>query len=128
MIIELSSVLVNDQKKAFKFYTEVLGFKKKIDLPMGEHRWMTVTSPDGHSDVELLLEPIAFGPAETYQKEVYNATIPATAFRVADLHAEIERLRALNVKIETEPMQLEGLKLAVIDDTCGNLIQLYEKI
>ena len=127
MQIILTSVMVNDQSKALSFYTEVLGFVKKRDIPMGEYKWLTVVSP-GHEDgVELLLEPMGFAPAKTFQKELFNAGIPATVFGVEDIQKEYVRLVALGVAFKTKPMQAGPVWIAVFEDTCGNLIQMVQK-
>jgi predicted enzyme related to lactoylglutathione lyase len=127
MKIKLTSVLVEDQANALEFYTNVLGFEKKQDIPMGEYRWLTVVSPDGLDDVELLLEPMGFPPARTYQKALYEAGIPLTAFAVDDVHVECERLKSFGVSFTTEPEKSGETTLAVFDDTCGNLIQIFEE-
>lgn len=126
MKIRLTSVLVNDQTSALDFYTNVLGFDKKQDIPMGEYRWLTVVSPEGPDDVELVLEPLGFPPAVTYQKALYEAGIPLTAFAVADVEIEYERLKSFGVAFKGEPQESGGTKVAVFDDTCGNLIQIFE--
>ena len=94
MQITLSSIMVDDQDKALRFYTDVLGFEKMADIPMGEFRWLTVTSPEGAKGVELVLEPMGFPPARTYQKALYDAGIPLTAFLTKDIQAEYKRLQA----------------------------------
>src|SRR5215813_5145285 len=127
MKIKLTSVLVDDQDKALKFYTEVLGFVKKHDIPMGEARWLTVVSPEGPGDVELLLEPMGFPPARTYQKALFEAGIPYTSFAVDDIQKEYERLEKLGVVFRTKPTKMGPVTVAVIEDTCGNLIQLTQK-
>jgi predicted enzyme related to lactoylglutathione lyase len=124
--IRLTSVLVEDQTSALEFYTNVLGFEKKQDIPMGEHRWLTVTSPEGPDDVELLLEPMGFPPARTYQKALYDAGIPLTAFAVADVSIEYERLKSFGVTFTGEPKESGETTVAVFDDTCGNLIQIFQ--
>jgi len=126
MKIKLTSILVDDQEKALKFYTEVLGFVKKTELPMGEHRWLTVGSKDDEGGVELLLEPMAFPPAQEYQKALKEAGIPYTAFYVDDMEEEYKRLSSLGVEFILEPSDAGAAKIAVIDDTCGNNIQLVE--
>ena len=126
MQIKLSSVLVDDQDKALAFYTDVLGFRKKQDIPMGEFRWLTVVSPDAPDEVELLLEPTGFAPARTYQSALFQARIPLTAFAVGDVRAEYERLSELNVNFQTAPMDAGPTTIAVFEDTCGNLIQMYQ--
>jgi predicted enzyme related to lactoylglutathione lyase len=126
MKISLSSVMVNDQGAALAFYTEVLGFKKKQDIPMGDDRWLTVVSPEGPDDVELLLEPMGFPPAKTYQKALFDAGIPLTAFAVPDVQSEYERLLKRGVVFTTGPMDVGTTIIAVFEDTCGNLIQIYQ--
>ena len=126
MKIKLNSVIVDDQDKALKFYTDVLGFIKKNDLPAGEFKWLTVVSPQGPDDIELLLEPNSNPAAKTYQKAIFEQGIPLTAFAVDDIHYEYERLKKLNVVFHTEPTRIGEATIAVFDDTCGNLIQLYQ--
>jgi len=126
MHINLSSVMVDDQEKALKFYTEVLGFVKKADIPIGEYRWLTVTSPDGPDGIELVLEPIGFPPARDYQKALYNAGIPITAFISDDIHAEYKRLTAHGVKFSSEPQAMGAIISVLFEDTCGNLINLVQ--
>ena len=128
MKIQLSGVMVDDQDKALKFYTEVLGFKKKNDIPLGGPRWLTVVSADGPDDVELLLEPMGFEPAKVYQKALYEAGIPLTAFNVDDVDSQFERLKKLGVSFRTEPTDAGGARIAIFDDTCGNWIQIYQVI
>jgi catechol 2,3-dioxygenase-like lactoylglutathione lyase family enzyme len=123
--IKITSVLVNDQEKALQFYTEILGFLKQNDITMGEQRWLTVVSPASDS-IELLLEPTDFAPARAYQKKLYEAGIPLTAFAVEDVHAEYERLCRHNVIFETPPTEGGPVTVAVFEDTCGNLIQIYQ--
>lgn len=126
MKINLTSVMVDDQEKALRFYTEVLGFVKKNDIPMGELRWLTVVSPEGPDDVELLLEPMGFPPARTYQAALFQAGIPATSFAVDDLRKEYERMTGLGVAFKSEPTQAGPVTVAVFEDTCGNLIQMHQ--
>ena len=126
MKIELSSVMVNDQEKALWFYTEVLGFVKKKDIPMGAARWLTVASPEGPEGVELLLEPNEFPPAKVFQKSLFDAGIPATAFAVDDIQSEYDRLMALGVVFRSAPTKAGPATVAAFDDTCGNVIQLYD--
>jgi len=126
MKIQLSSVFVDDQDKALKFYTEVLGFVKKVDLPAGEHRWLTVVSPDEPDGTELLLEPNGNPAAQTFQKAIFEQGLPATAFSVEDVQKEYERMKEMGVVFHTEPTQMGEVVVAVLDDTCGNLIQLYQ--
>ena len=124
MRIHLTSVLVDDQDKALRFYTEVLGFVKKTEVPLGEHRWLTVVSPDDPDGVELVLEPDAHPAVKPFKEALAGDGIPFTSFAVADVHAETERLRALGVTFTQEPLQMGPVTTAVLDDTCGNLIQL----
>lgn len=126
MKIRITSVMVNDQDKALKFYTEVLGFVKKTEIPMGEHKWLTVVSNEEQDGVELLLEPMGFAPAKTYQKALLDAGIPLTAFNVDDIEKEYERLTGLGVVFSMKPAPMGPAKLAVLNDTCGNNIQLVQ--
>jgi catechol 2,3-dioxygenase-like lactoylglutathione lyase family enzyme len=126
--IHVASVPVDNQDKALKFYTEKLGFIKKTEVPMGEHRWLTVVSPNEQSGVELLLEPMAFEPAKVYQKALKDAGIPYTSFMVADLSKEYKRLIGTGVKFSMEPKQMGPVQIAVLDDTCGNNIQLVQML
>ena len=127
MKIHLTSVMVDDQDKALKFYTEVLGFIKKHEIPMGEFKWLTVVSPEGSQDVELLLEPMGFPPAKRYQKELFDAGIPAASFAVDDIQKEFERMEGLGVGFKTKPTKMGPVTIAVFEDTCGNLIQIMQK-
>jgi len=126
MKIKLSSVLVDDQDKALKFYTEVLGFVKKTELPAGEYRWLTVVSPDGPDDLELVLEPNANPAAKTFQRALFEQGIPATSFASDDVKKECERLRELGVRFAMEPTTSEYGTMATFDDTCGNLINMHQ--
>jgi glyoxylase I family protein len=126
MKIALTSVLVDDQARALKFYTEVLRFVKKKDFPIGEYRWLTVISFEGHEDVELVLEPNAHPAARVYQKALFKDGIPATAFECNDIAAEYQRLKSLNVTFKSEPKRMGPVSMVVFDDTCGNLIQIYQ--
>lgn len=126
--INLTSVPVDNQDKALAFYTEVLGFVKKTEIPLGEHKWLTVVAADAQSGVELLLEPLGFEPAKVYQKALKAAGIPWTSFAVDDLQAEFKRLQALGVSFSIEPKEMGPVLLAVLDDTCGNLIQLAQML
>lgn len=126
MRIILSSVMVNDQQKALEFYTEVLGFVKKQDLPAGEFRWLTVVSPDSPDGTELLLEPNANPAAKTYQKALFEQGIPLTTFGVDDVEAEYERLKGKGVAFRVPPTPMGPATVAVLEDTCGNLIQIAE--
>jgi catechol 2,3-dioxygenase-like lactoylglutathione lyase family enzyme len=124
--IKVTSVLVDDQSKALRFYTEILGFVKKTDLPAGDFRWLTVVSPEGPDDVELLLEPNSFPPAQTFQKALVEAGIPFTAFSVDDIQQEYERLKGLGVEFITPPTSMGPTTQAIFNDTCGNLIQIFQ--
>ena len=126
MRIKITSVFVDDQQEALTFYTEVLGFVKKTDLPAGEFKWLTVVSPEGPDDLELLLEPNATPAAKTFQKAIHEAGIPATSFFVDDVQAEYERLEKLGVMFTMKPTTTDWGTLAVFDDTCGNLINLHQ--
>ena len=126
MKIKLTSVMVDDQDKALKFYTGILGFVKKTEIPLGEHRWLTVVSKEEPDGVELLLEPMGFAPAKIYQKALYEAGIPLTAFHVDDIQKEFERLEKLGVKFSMKPTNMGPATLAVFDDTCGNNIQIVQ--
>jgi len=126
MKITVTSVMVADQEKALKFYTETLGFIKKVDVPAGEARWLTVVSPEAPDGVELLLEPLGFPPAKTYQKALFDAGIPATSFSVDDIQKEWERLKKLGVVFRTEPTNMGPVTIAMFQDTCGNLIQIAQ--
>jgi len=129
MKIKVTSVLVSDQEKALQFYTSVLGFVKKTDIPMGEYRWLTVVSPEsaaGPDQVELVLEPLGFPPARPYQQALRDAGIPYTMFFVDDIAAEHTRLEKLGVQFKTKPMQAGPVKIALFDDTCGNWIQIVQ--
>jgi predicted enzyme related to lactoylglutathione lyase len=126
MRINLSSIMVDDQEKALKFYTEKLGFVKKTDMAIGEYRWLTVTSPEGADGVELVLEPMGFPPARDYQKALYAAGIPITAFLSSDIQAEYKHLIALGVVFRSEPQTMGSVTSTLFEDTCGNLINLVE--
>ena len=127
MKINLTSVMVDNQDKALRFYTEVLGFIKKKDIPLGEAKWLTVVSPEGPGDIELLLEPMGFPPAVVYQKDLFDAGIPFTAFGVDDIQKEYVRLEKLGVVFKTKPTKMGPVMVAVFDDTCGNLIQIVQE-
>ena len=124
MRINLASVLVDDQDKALKFYTEVLGFEKKTDVPLGEARWLTVVSPEEPEATELVLEPDGHPAAKPFKQALVGDGIPYTSFAVDDVHAEYERLRAAGVAFTQEPLAMPSVTTAVFDDTCGNLIQI----
>ena len=124
MIINLMGIHVNDQEKAFDFYTRVLGFVKKNDIPLGEHRWLTVVSPEQPDGTELVLEPDEHPAAKAYTSALVADGIPITSFAVADAVAETERVRALGATIVQEPLSQGPVTTAIIDDTVGNLIQI----
>ena len=126
MKIGLSSVCVEDQSKALDFYTDTLGFIKKADIPMGEFRWLTVVSPEAPEGVELALEPNENPATKTFQKALFEQGIPFNAFEVADIAAEYERLTGLGVVFRSEPTDMGGVIVAMFEDTCGNLIQIYQ--
>jgi predicted enzyme related to lactoylglutathione lyase len=128
MKIKLSSIMVDDQDKALAFYTDVFQFRKKHDIPVGEYRWITVVSPEGHDDVELALEPNANPAAQAFQRAMFEQGIPLTAFEVDDIAAEYRRLRERGVAFTSEPAQMGPVIVAVCSDTCGNLIQLYQPV
>jgi catechol 2,3-dioxygenase-like lactoylglutathione lyase family enzyme len=124
MRINLASVLVDDQDKALSFYTGVLGFEKKTEIPMGEHRWLTVTSPEDPNGTELVLEPDDHPAVRPFKEALVADGIPFTSFAVADVHQEFARLRDLGVRFTQEPAEMGLVTTAVFDDTCGNLIQI----
>ena len=126
MRIKLTSIMVDEQEKGLRFHTEVLGFKKKHDIPVGEYRWITVTSPDGPGDVELALEPNANPAGKAFQEAMFSQGIPIAAFEVADIAGEFSRLTAKGVAFTRPPAPAGPVTLAVFADTCGNLIQLYQ--
>lgn len=126
MRIKLNSIFVEDQDRALQFYTEVLGFRKSKDVPVGEYKWLTVVSPDGPPDVELVLEPNSNPAAKAFQESIFEQGIPLTAFEVDDIHAEVRRLKGRGVMFTMEPTQTGPVTIAILADTCGNLIQLYQ--
>ncbi len=127
MRIVITSVFVDDQEKALKFYTEALGFAKKTDIPLGEARWLTVVGRDDPDGVELLLEPDQHPAVGPFKKALVEDGIPVTSFGVADVQAEFDRLRALGVQFTQPPVAMGPVTTAVLDDTCGNLIQIAQK-
>ena len=126
MEIRLASITVDDQERARRFYTEVLGFVVKHDIPMGEFRWLTVTSPEGAEGVELVLEPLGFPPSRAYQQALFEAGIPATAFITRDIQAEHRRLLARGVRFRGEPVAMGPITAVLFEDGCGNLVNLVQ--
>lgn len=124
MRINITSVYVDDQQKALRFYTEVLGFEKKTEVPLGEHSWLTVVSPADRDGTELLLEPEGHPAVKPFKSALVEDGIPFTSFAVDDVHAEFERLSAQGVRFVQPPVDLGTVFTAVLDDTCGNLIQI----
>lgn len=126
MQIKLTSIFVDDQDKALKFYTDVLGFVKKLEFPAGKFKWLTVASPEAPEGTQLVLEPNnAYNPAaKTYQQEIFRQGIPAANFFVGDVQKEYARLKQHGVRFTKEPTKTTGSTIAVLDDTCGNLIQI----
>ncbi|MCW2982750.1 MAG: Glyoxalase/bleomycin resistance protein/dioxygenase [Conexibacter sp.] len=124
MRITLTSVLVDDQDKALRFYTDVLGFVKKTEVPLGEHRWLTVVAREAPDGTELLLEPDEHPAAKVFKGALADDGIPFTSFAVDDVHAEHARLRDLGVRFTQDPVAMGSVTTAVFDDTCGNLIQI----
>jgi catechol 2,3-dioxygenase-like lactoylglutathione lyase family enzyme len=127
MRIVVTSVLVDDQAKALRFYTEILGFVKKEDVPLGDVRWLTVVAPSEPDGVELLLEPGRHPAVRPFKKALKADGIPWTSFAVDDVQAEYERLRAAGVRFTQPPVDLGPVTTAVLDDTCGNLIEIAER-
>ncbi|RKH23258.1 VOC family protein [Corallococcus sp. CA041A] len=127
MRISVTSVMVDDQSRALKFYTEVLGFVLKVDVPMGpKDRWLTVVAPDAPEGTQILLEPMGFAPAHVFQKALFDAGIPLTSFGVDDCQAEYERMVKLGVVFRSKPTVMGPVTVAVFEDTCGNLIQIAQ--
>ena len=126
MRIKLTSIMVNDQDKALKFYTEVLGFRKKHEIPVGEYKWLTVTSPEGPDNIELSLEPNANPAGKTFQEAMFAQGIPVAAFEVDAIANEYSRLKELGVVFTKEPTPMGPVTIAIFSDSCGNLIQMYQ--
>ena len=126
MRIYTTSVFVDDQDKALRFYTEVLGFRKAVEVPMGEHRWLTLTAPDDPDGVQLSLEPEGHPAVRPFKDALAADGIPFTSFTVPDVEAETKRLKGLGVVFTQEPLSMGPVATAVFDDTCGNLIQLAQ--
>lgn len=127
MRIVVTSVLVDDQAKALRFYTDILGFQTKQDIPLGEARWLTVVSPQDPNGTELLLEPDGHPAAKPWKQALVEDGIPATSFGVDDIAVEYDRLTALGVEFTQPPVQMGPVTTAVFDDTCGNLIQIAQQ-
>ena len=127
MRIHLTSVLVDDQDKALRFYTQVLGFVKKTEIPLGEHRWLTVVSPSDPNGVELVLEPDGHPAVKPFKDALVADGIPFTSFAVDDVNDEFERLQELGVQFTQNPVEMGPVTTAVFDDTCGNLIQIAHR-
>jgi catechol 2,3-dioxygenase-like lactoylglutathione lyase family enzyme len=126
MQIKFVSLFVKDQEAALHFYTQVLGFTKMADIPIGEDRWLTVVSPDGIQGVELVLEPFRFQPAAVYQKALYDAGIPATALISSDIQKDYRDLKSRGVIFRGEPQRAGLIRTVLFEDTCGNLINLVQ--
>jgi catechol 2,3-dioxygenase-like lactoylglutathione lyase family enzyme len=126
MRINVTSVLVHNQDEALRFYTEVLGFVKKTEVPLGEDRWLTVVSPDDPDGCELVLEPDGHPAVKPFKEALVDDGIPYTSFAVEDVRAEFDRLRSLGVRFTQEPLEMGTVTTAVFDDTCGNLIQIAQ--
>ncbi len=126
MRIKLTSLMVDDQDRALKFYTDVLGFRKKHEIPMGPYRWLTVVSPEGPDDIELSLEPNVNPAAKTFQQAMFAQSIPMASFEVSDIQSEYARLKGLAVTFTMEPTKAGPVTVAVFSDTCGNLIQMHQ--
>lgn len=127
MRIVLTSIFVDDQARALAFYTDVLGFVKKEDVPLGEHRWLTVVSPDALDGTELVLEPDAHPAVGPFKEALVADGIPFASFAVDDVRGEYERLTGLGVRFTQPPVQMGPVTIAVLDDGCGNLVQIMEK-
>lgn len=126
MRIYVTSVFVDDQAKALAFYTDVLGFQKKREIPLGDASWLTVVSSEQPDGTELLLEPSGHRAVPPYKDALVEDGIPATSFAVDDVQAEFDRLRSAGVRFTQEPLAMGGVTTAVFDDTCGNLIQIVQ--
>ena len=126
MRIHVTSVFVDDQAKALDFYTDILGFALKADVPVGTHRWLTVVAREDLEGTELLLEPSAHPAVDPFRRALVADGIPAASFRVDDLDAEAERLRGLGVRFTQDPIDAGAVRMAMLNDTCGNLVQLVQ--
>lgn len=126
MQIKLTNVFVDDQDKALRFYIEVLGFVKKQDFPVGQFKWLTVVSPEEPEGAELLLEPSDNSATQAFKKAMFEQGIAAASFAANDIHKEYERMKELGVDFRMEPTEMGSATVALFDDTCGNLIQIYQ--
>jgi catechol 2,3-dioxygenase-like lactoylglutathione lyase family enzyme len=126
MRITVTSVFVDDQDKALRFYTDVLGFRKKTEIPLGAARWLTVVAPDQPDGTELLLEPDGHPAVRPFKAALVADGIPFTSFSVDDVSGEVERLKSHGVRFTQEPLETGGVTTAVFDDTCGNLLQIHQ--
>lgn len=126
MKIKLNSIFVENQAKALAFYTDILGFRKKQDIPVGEFRWLSVVSPEAPDAAELVLEPNANPAAKAFQEAIFKQGIPITGFEVDDIKAEAKRLKQAGVKFTMDPTGMGPVTIAIFADTCGNLIQIYQ--
>lgn len=127
MRLHVTGVFVDDQAKALEFYTTKLGFEKKTDVPVGEYRWLTVVSPEQRDGVELLLEPSNHPAVNPYREALVNDGIALASFEVDDIESECQRLKSLDVKITMDPVNVGEVTIAMLDDTCGNLVQLLQR-
>ena len=127
MRLHVTSVFVDDQAKALEFYTTKLGFEKKSDVPVGEYRWLTVVSPEQRDGVELLLEPSNHPAVKPYREALVNDGIALASFEVDDIESECQRLKSLDVKVTMDPVNVGEVTIAMLDDTCGNLVQLLQR-
>jgi glyoxylase I family protein len=126
MRMKWTRLYVNDQEKALQFYTDVLGFRKKHDVPAGPFRWITVVSPEGPDELELVLEPNANPAAQAFQTAMFEQGVPLAAFESGDIEADVSRLKERSVAFTREPTRMGPVTIAIFSDTCGNLIQLYQ--
>ena len=127
MRLHVTGVFVDDQAKALEFYTTKLGFEKKTDVPVGEYRWLTVVSPEQRDGVELLLEPSNHPAVKPYREAMMKDGIALASFEVDDIESECQRLKSLDVKITMDPVNVGEVTIAMLDDTCGNLVQLLQR-
>lgn len=128
MKIYVTSVFVDDQQKALEFYTSKLGFKTKVDVPAGDFRWLTVVSPEAENGTELLLEPSEHAAVRPFKQAIKQDGIPFASFEVSDIAAEVGRLESFGVQFTQQAVEAGGVITAILDDTCGNLIQLLQRV